>query len=119
LPGTQVETELPIRCDRGCLRRDALTADHLDGIGSGAVQDDRQVAARAVQMRFHHLEREAGRDGGVERIAAAFQDGHAGRRGQPVRRCHHSERAENLGAGGEAGHDRAPPLAVTPAVRGM
>ena len=57
----QVETELPVRRAGRRLRRNSLGADHLNRILPGAVQDDRQVAARAVQMRLHDLEREAGR----------------------------------------------------------
>jgi hypothetical protein len=106
--GHQVEAELPVRLDGRPLRRDALPADHLDGLAPGAVQDDRQIAARTVQMRLDHLEREARRDRGVERVAAALEGGHAGRRGQPMGRGHDPERAQELGAGGEAWHGHAP-----------
>ena len=111
-PWHQVEPELPIGRDRGCLRRHTLAADHLDRVLAGAVQDDRQIAARTIQVRFDHLERESRGRCGVESVAAALEDGHAGCRGQPVRRRHHPERAEDLRAGREIGHHRAAPPAA-------
>src|SRR3546814_7769294 len=67
-------------------RRWALAADHLDPVLRLAVQDRRQVTARPIQVRLHDLQREAGGDRRIEGIAAALEDGHADRRGDPVGR---------------------------------
>jgi hypothetical protein len=52
-------------------------------------------------MRLHHLQREGGRNTGVERVAAFFQDAHADRGGDPVRRGDDAESAFDFRAGGE------------------
>ena len=83
-------------------------------------KNDGQIAARPVQVRLDDLEREAGRDRGVERVAAALEHGHAGRRREPVGRRDHPEGAAQLRAGGE-GHRLAPlrpARPATPARRG-
>ena len=68
---------------------------------SARPEDDRQVAAGAVQVRLDDLQREAGRDRGVERVAAALEHRHAGRGREPVRRRDHAEGAAQLGPGRE------------------
>jgi hypothetical protein len=55
-------------------------------------------------MEFDHLQREAGGDGGIEGIAALFEDRHAGRGREPMGRGDDAEGAEDLGAGGEGLH---------------
>ena len=85
----------------GACGRGTLAADHFGAPALDVVHDDRHVAARAVQMRFHHLQGEGGGDGGVECVAAFFQDAHADRGGDPVRGGNHPEHALDLGAGGE------------------
>src|SRR5262249_2259360 len=65
------------------------------------MQDDRRIAARAVQVRLRYLQREGGGDGGVERVAATFQHCHAHLAGDPVRAGNDAERAGDLRAGGE------------------
>ena len=52
-------------------------------------------------MRLDHLQRERGRAGRIERVAAALQDAHADRGRDPVGRGDDPERAFDLGAGGE------------------
>jgi hypothetical protein len=65
------------------------------------VDENRDVAARPVEMRLHDLEGECGRDRGIERIAAPFKDRHADRGGNPVGRGDDAEGAFDLGPGGE------------------
>ena len=93
--------------DGGRPRRDALAAEHPRPIRPGRVDDDRDLAARPVQVRLDDLEGEAGRDGRVEGVAAAFQDPEPDRRGDPMGARDRAERAADLGPGGEApGHFR-------------
>ena len=91
MPGHQVVPELVEALDRGGRGGHALTAEDerlplLDG-----VEDRRDLAARAVQVRLDDLEREAGRDSGVEGVPAALEHRHPDRRGEPVRGRHHPE----------------------------
>ena len=71
--------------------------------GAPSQSDQREIAARAVEVRLDDLERQPGRDRGVERVPAALEHGHPGRRRQPVRRGHHAEGAGELRTGRE-GH---------------
>ena len=64
-----------------------------------APQQDRHLAAGAVEVRFDHLEHETGGDGGVEGVAAALQHAHAGGRGEPVGAGDHAEVAGRARAG--------------------
>ena len=102
-PGARhhVEPEAAEMRDGGGGRRRPLAADDLDLALAHVVHDHRHVAAGTVQMRFHHLQRERGRDRGVERVAALLQHAHADRGGDPVRRSHDAERAVDLRARGE------------------
>src|ERR1019366_3061859 len=68
---------------------------------AGIESDHRDLAARAVQVRLHNLEHESGGYRGVECVAALFQHRHAGRRGEPVGRCHHAEGSGQLRPGRE------------------
>jgi hypothetical protein len=79
----------------------SLTADDLDRVGAGVVQDDRNLAAGTVQVGLDHLQHEPRRDGGVEGIAALFQHRHASRGRQPVGRGDDAEGACDLRSGGE------------------
>ena len=99
--GHQVEPEAGVRVDGGGGRRGALPADHERLAAPGVVPDDRHLAARPVQVRLDHLEHEPGGDGRVERVAAALEDGHPGRRGQPVGGRDHPERPRELRPGRE------------------
>ena len=80
----------------------ALAADHLGPAAPRVVDDHRHVAARPVQMRLDHLQREGGRDAGVEGVAAALQHRHADRGRDPVRRGDDAEGAVDFRTGGEA-----------------
>ena len=94
----EVEVELAEALDRRCRRRCPLAADDQHLVAVGGVDDRRQVAGRAVQVRLDDLEHEAGGDGRVEGVAAPFEDGHAGRGSEPVRRGDHAEGAAELGS---------------------
>ena len=101
MPGHELEPELvAVVRDRRRARRRSLRAEH-DRLAAGRPEQRGQVAARAVQVRLDDLEREAGRDRGVERVAALLEHGHTGRGGEPVRRGDHPEGAAQLGAGRE------------------
>ena len=88
-------------CDGGAGGGGALAADHLGAAAFDVMDDDRDVAAGAVEMRFHDLQREGGGDAGIERIAALFQNAHADRRRDPVGRGHDPKCAFDFGPGGE------------------
>src|ERR1044071_1713834 len=90
-------------------RRDALAADHVAAAVLGAVDEDRRLAERAVQMRLDYLQREPGCDGCIEGVAAALENAHRDRGGEPMRGGHDPEGAADLGAGRETGHGRWPP----------
>ncbi|OLD98834.1 MAG: hypothetical protein AUG91_08275 [Actinobacteria bacterium 13_1_20CM_4_69_9] len=78
--------------DRRGLRRRALPTDDDHLVVLRVVHDRRQVAAGTVQVRLDDLQREAGGDGGVERVPASLEHGHPGCRREPVRRRDHPER---------------------------
>ena len=100
--GHEIEAEMvAVMRDGGAGRRRPLPADHLGLAAPHVVQDHRHVAARAVEMRLDHLQGERGRAGGVERVAAALQNAHADRGGDPMRRGHDAEGAVDLGPRGE------------------
>ena len=99
--GHEIEAFAAVMRDGGAGRRHALAADHLRLAAAHVVENDRHVAARPVEMRLDHLQRERGRDRGVERIAAVFQNAHADRGRDPVRRGDHAERAFDLRPRGE------------------
>ena len=88
--------ELVEPLDRRRRGRDALAAERERLAALRRPEDGRNLAARPVQMRLDDLEHEAGRDGSVERVASALEDGHPGLRREPVRRRHHSEGAAQL-----------------------
>ena len=97
----QIEPEVAIMGDGGASRGRALAANDLDRPGTGIVQYDRNFAAGTVQVGLDHLQHEPGRDGGVEGIAAPFQNRHAGRRRQPMGRGDDAEGSSDLRTGGE------------------
>ena len=96
-----VEAAPAVMGDGGRGRRRTLPADHLDLALAHVVQDDRNVAARPVEMRLDHLQREGGGDRGVEGVAALLQRRHADRGGDPMGRGDDAERALDLGPRGE------------------
>ena len=82
-------------------RKRSLSADHLRRVRAGAQHDRRQFAARPVEVRLDDLQHEAGRDRGIERVAAALEHRHAGLCRQPVRGRDRAERAADIRSGGE------------------
>src|SRR5207253_2177465 len=78
--GNEVEPELvAVALDRRRARSDALRAED-ERLAALRRPDDRgQVAARTVPVRLNDLERQAGGDGRVERVAALLEDRHPGR----------------------------------------
>ena len=96
--GYELEAELvAVPRDRRRAWCRSLGAEH-HWLAAGRPQDRRQVATRPVQVRLDDLEGEAGRDGGIEGIAALLEHRHAGRRREPVRRRDHAEPAAELRA---------------------
>jgi len=87
--------------DGGARGRRPLAADHLGAAAPDIVHDDRHVAARPVQMRLDHLQREGGGNPGVKGVAALFQRGHPDGGGDPVGGGHDPESALDFGTGRE------------------
>jgi hypothetical protein len=83
--------------DRRRRGRDALRTHDERLPGVGRPEDDRQVAARPVQMRLDDLQDEPRGARGVERIATSLEHGHAGLRREPVRGRDGAERPAQLG----------------------
>ncbi len=111
--GDELQTKRRESLDRRPCRRYALAAERSCALLLLAPEEDRHFAARAVEMRLHHLQRERGGDGGVEGVAAAFEHPHRGRGREPVRRGGDAERAADLGTGseGRCAHDARAPTA--------
>ena len=63
-------------------RRPAARVEAVDRAGLRLVVEDEQVAADAVAGRLHQADGGVGGDGGVDRVAAALENLHAGARGQ-------------------------------------
>jgi hypothetical protein len=93
-----VEAEATEGGKRCRLRRNALAADHLYVPPVDAIENERHLAAGPVLVRLDDMERGSGRNGRIEGVAPAFQDRHAGRRGEPVRRGDDAERAVDFGS---------------------
>ena len=106
-PGHEIEPELvAIALDRRRLRRRALRAQDERLATRRRPEDRGQVSAGAVQVRLDDLQREAGCNGGVERVAALLEHGHSRSGREPVRRRDHAEGAAKLGARGEHARGR-------------
>jgi hypothetical protein len=99
--GHHVEAERTVMRDGRRGGRGALAADDLGFALLDVVDDDRNVAARPVEVRLQHLQREGGGDRGVEGVAAALQGSHPDAGRDPVRRGDDAERALDLRAGRE------------------
>ena len=65
------------------------------------MDDDGDIAPRPVQVGFDDLQRESGRDSGVEGVAASLEHTHADRGRDPMGRGHDPERSVDLGSRGE------------------
>ena len=98
----ELVAELAVALDRRRGGRDALAAERDRLAAVDRAEERRHLAAGAVQVRLDDLQREAGRDRRVERVAAALEHRHPGRGGEPVRRGDHAERAAQLGTRREA-----------------
>ena len=102
--GDEVEPQLAEALGRRRGRRRPLPAHDDHVVARGGVKNDREVAARPVQVRLDDLQHEPSGRRGVERVAACFEQPHACRGCQPVRGGDHPERAVELGSCGEARH---------------
>jgi len=71
--------------------RRSLAGDDVRALVARAPHDDRRLATGSVEVRLDDLEREPGRDGCVECVAAMLEDRHPGRGREPVRRGDHAE----------------------------
>ena len=91
--GHEIEAFTAIMRDGGARRRRSLAANHLRLAAAHVVDNGRDVAARAIEMRLDDLKREGGRDRGIEGVAAFFQRRHADGSCDPVRRGDDAERA--------------------------
>lgn len=96
-----------IMFNRGAWGR-ALCADDFDLVLLLRIKHGGHISARTAQMRLNNLEDKTGGDGGVESIAALFENGHANGRGDPVRGGDDAEGAKDFRACGEFSHSDIP-----------
>ncbi len=97
--GDQGEAEVvAVALDRRCGGGRALRAEHERAVAVRGPDERGQVAAGPVEVRLDDLQRQPGRNRGVERVAAELEHGHPRRRREPVRRRDHAERAAKLWA---------------------
>ena len=68
------------------------------------LKQDRHIATRTIQVWLNDLQREAGRNGCIERIAPSLQYRHRKGGRQPVGGGRHTKCAANFRSGGELGH---------------
>src|SRR5439155_8234591 len=73
--------------------RDTLPAQYERLAAFDRVKNGGHLPTGAVQVRLDNLKRETCSDDGIESIPATLEYRHPGRRGEPVRRRHHAERA--------------------------
>ncbi len=101
--GHQVEALGPVVLDGRARRGRSLTAENLGLPRLDRVEGYRHLAARAVQVGLHHLQREAHGDRRVEGVAAFFQDAHARSARQPMGAADDPEGPLDLWPCGESG----------------
>jgi hypothetical protein len=94
-----------LRCGGG--RGNPLAADDMLPPAGRAVQDDRCIAAGAVQVRLGDVQSEARGNRGIEGVAAALQHRHADLAGEPVGAGDDAEGAGDFRPSGE--HGARPP----------
>ena len=75
-----------------------LSTDDVDPAPLLAPQDEGDIAAWTILVRFDHMEDTASRHCRIEGIAAPFQHGHAGGTGLPVGGGHHAEGSDKFRA---------------------
>src|SRR5215217_3666192 len=97
----QVEAELLEVCDARRGRRRTLAAYYQRLSPFGAVEDDRDLPTRAVEVRLDHLKGQPCGHSRIESVTPGLQYGHASRRGQPVRGGNHAVGTDELRPGGE------------------
>jgi hypothetical protein len=83
--GDVIQAEGPDGVDGSRTRDWALATNHLGATARGVPEEDGDLAAQSIQVRFYHLKYEARGDRGVESIPALFKDGHPALRCEPVR----------------------------------
>src|SRR5450759_2803138 len=83
--GDVVQAERADQLDGGRLWRRALTADDLNAASSYIPEQDWDLPAESVQVRLHHLQDEAGGEGGLACITALLEHRHPALSGEPVR----------------------------------
>src|SRR5205823_14533164 len=104
----KVKAEALDAADRRRSGCDALAADHVTAPVFRAVDQDRGLAERAVQMRLDDLQREPNGDRRIEGVAAALEYAHPDGGSEPMGRRDNPEGAADLGARREAGHQSFP-----------
>jgi hypothetical protein len=84
--GARWVTAISVPETRDCCagRRGTLAANHFSATAPCVVDDDRHIAAGAVEMRFDDLQCEGGRNACVEGVAATLEHPHADRGRDPV-----------------------------------
>src|SRR4051812_6588923 len=87
--------------DRGARGSRTLAADDLRSAPAHIVEDQRNVAARSIEVRLDNLESEGGRDPCVEGASAALENPHSDCRCDPVRRRDDPEGAIDFRTRGE------------------
>ena len=95
IAGNQRQAFGAVAFQRGAGGRAALAAQHFNLARAGRIEHGRRLAG-GRPVRLDHLQHEGAGDAGVEGVAAALQQGHAGGAGQPVGRGHDTEGAEDF-----------------------
>ena len=83
-------------------RRTAAAVDSVELVLLRAVNDGEEIATDAVRNRLHQTERRVGRDRGIDRAAAAFQNVEPDLRGQRHAGANHAVPRQHFRAGGES-----------------
>jgi hypothetical protein len=84
-PGHHVQSEVAELRECRRSRRGSLPADDLRSAMRHGMRHDRHVTTRSVEMRLHDLQGESRRNASIEGVAAALQNAHADRGGDPMR----------------------------------
>ena len=88
------------------MRPDADTVDHVHFVAFGEMDHDRRDATEADELALQHIDRQAGRDAGIDRVAAGFQDLEAGERGVVMAGHHHMVLRHDIGSACARGPER-------------
>src|SRR5215217_4788917 len=109
----EVEAELLEVRDARRGRRRTLAAYYKCFRPAGAVKDDRDLPARAVEVGLDHLKGQPCGHSRIESVTPGLQYSHARRRGEPVRGSNHTVGAHEFRPGGEHAA-----ILIGPVVRG-